>query len=174
MEDKRSALQAQRDVRGDDHSPPPSSLPRQGAGAGKPPSQTTKLHPLQSCSSHQSRQPPLHEREGTTRSRRYNRYLTTSELHAGATRWSTALGRRSTDPGVPSTRSAPSSRDGLPIQPMHRNDSPSIRIPFATRNCSAFLPKLLGTTEEEEDSHGNRLEKEDGRNLRAVKQRTSM
>lgn len=174
QEDKRSALQTQHDAKGDDHSPPPSPLPPRGPGAGQPPSQTIKLHPFQGCSLHRLRQPHLHDRERTTRLCRYNRYLTTSELHAQATRWPTALGRRSRDLGVPAASSAPSSRDGFPIRPMHRSNSPSIGIPFANRNRSTFLSKLLGTKEEEEDSHGNCLEKEDGQNLRAVKQRTSM
>ena len=98
-EDKRSALQAQCDAKGDNHSPPPSSLPLWGLGAGKPPSQTIKLHPFQGCSLHRSRKPHLRDREGTTHPRRYNTYLTTSKLHAGATRWPTALGRRSRTQG---------------------------------------------------------------------------
>ena len=104
---------------------------------------------------------PLHDREGATRPRRYNRDLTTSELHAEATRWPTALGRRGRNPGVPAASSAPSrwvspSNQGIAAIPLQSG------FLGANRNHSALLSELLGTKEEEEDSRGNWLEKEGG------------
>lgn len=161
-EDKRSVLQAQHDVRGDNPSPPPSPLPPRGPGPQKPPSQTIKFHPHQGCSLHQSRQPHLHNREGTTRPHRYNRYLTILELHTGATQQPRALGKRSRDPGVPAASSAPAAAMVSP------SDQCIPAIPFRSGSLlqieitQRFSPSLLATKEEEEDSHGNCLEKEDG------------